>query len=90
MRVSLREYGNCLDSGILNISAENLIEIGLVVSEIWPGKFKSWRLVYLGRHIYSAKYSVCVCVCVCVCVRVRACVRACVRVCFCCECVSVI
>ena len=39
------------------LSAENLIEIGVVVSEIWPGKLKSGR-IYLGGRVYLAKYSI--------------------------------
>ena len=40
------------------LSAESLIEIGSVVSEIWPGQVKSGGggRVHLGWHIYSAKY----------------------------------
>ena len=38
------------------LSAENLIEIGSVVPEIWPSKFKSPGHVYSGRHVYSEKY----------------------------------
>ena len=33
----------------VTINTENLIHIGSVVSEIWPGKFKSW-----GTFISSA------------------------------------
>ena len=36
----------------LSLSAENLIEIGSVVSEIRPGKVKIW-----GR-VYSAEYGI--------------------------------
>ena len=39
----------------ITFSAEKLVEIGVVVSEIWPAKFQSWR----GEGIYSAKYSTC-------------------------------
>ncbi len=42
----------------LSLSAENLIEIGSVVSEIWPGKLKSRDGVYSGRCIYLAKYRI--------------------------------
>ena len=41
---------------ISTISAENLIQIGSVVSEMWPGKFTSWGCIYLSRRVYLAKY----------------------------------
>ena len=40
----------------LTLGAENLIEIGLEVCEIWPAKSGH---VYLGRCVYSVKYGIC-------------------------------
>ncbi len=42
----------------LAIRAENLIQIGSLVSEIWPGKVKSrgGGRVYSSRRVYLAKY----------------------------------
>ena len=37
-------------------SAENLIEIGAVVSGIWPGEVKNWGCIYSSRCVYLAKY----------------------------------
>ena len=41
----------------LPLSAENLIEIGSVVTEIWQDKVKSRGRVYSSRRVYLAKYS---------------------------------
>ena len=40
----------------LKLSAEILIQINSVVSEIRPEKVKSRGRIYLSRRIYSAKY----------------------------------
>ncbi len=42
----------------LKLSPENFIEIGAVVSEIWPGKVKSQGCICSSSHVYSAKYSI--------------------------------
>ena len=42
----------------LTISADNLIQIGSVVSVIWPGEVKGREGgARLSRRVYSAKYS---------------------------------
>ncbi len=40
------------------LSTENLIEIGSVVSEMWPGKIKSRGCIYSGSRVYWAKYGI--------------------------------
>ncbi len=47
--------------GLLNtltLSGKNMIQIGLVVPEIWSVKVKSWGHVYSSRRVYSAKYGI--------------------------------
>ncbi len=47
----LAHHCNCVNFlNTLTLRAQNLIEIGPVVSQIWPDAFK-------GRRVYSAKYS---------------------------------
>ena len=36
----------------LTLSDENMIEIGSVFSETWPGKFKSWGCVKAGTFFF--------------------------------------
>ncbi len=47
--------------GLVNTStlgAENMIQIGSVVSEIWQVKVKCQGHVYSGRRVYLAKYGI--------------------------------
>ena len=40
------------------IPCKNMIQIGLVVPEMWPVKVKSRGRVYSSKRIYSAKYGI--------------------------------
>ena len=51
--VSLQWNWRCEPSNTSTLSADNLNQIGLVVSEIWPDK-----VVYSGRRVYLAKYGI--------------------------------
>ena len=54
----LNEFRSVDPTILPTLSAENMIQIGLVVSEPEPVKLKSRGCVYLSRRVYSAKYGI--------------------------------